>query len=126
MTKQSVVNQLDLVEQQFNEVFAVVADGNPELIEAATAGLQRLSVDFVQLLDAPGARAAAGGDMAVRIKALAEGLAVLRSQLLRRAAYVEQALKIVVPTTDPGSTYAGGSPYGTVQRQTGAFRVLAA
>jgi hypothetical protein len=125
MTKQSLMNQLDLVEQQFNEVFAVVADGNPELIEAATAGLQRLSVDFVQLLDAPGARAAAGGDMAVRIKALAEGLAVLRSQLLRRAAYVEQALKIVVPT-DPGSTYAGGSPYGTVQRQTGAFRVLAA
>ena len=125
MTPANVLNQLDLVEQQFNEVSVVLVDGDPDKLEAATAVLQRLSADLAQLHRSTGACVAPGAAVALRLKALSDGMALLRSQLLRRAAYVEQALQIVVPT-GPSSTYAGGSPYGAALRQSGAFKVLAA
>ncbi len=129
MSQPSVFNQLDLVEQQFNEVSAVMVEGIPENIQAASAVFQRLTVDFVQLLEQAGPYAArnvgSNPSLVSRLKSLSEGIAQLRANVLRRAAYVEQALQIVVPT-GPSATYAGGSPYGTGIRQTGAFKVLAA
>ena len=125
MSQSLILNQLDLVEQQFNEVSAVMVEGIPASIQAASAAFQHLAVDFVHLLEQAEPYAVRQGSLVTRLKSLSEGIAQLRANLLRRAAYVEQALQIVVPI-GPSVTYAGGSPYGTGIRQTGAFKVLCA
>jgi hypothetical protein len=57
---------------------------------------------------------------------LAAGLQMLRDNLSRQAAFNQQALQVVVPTL-PKSTYGGGSSvYGTVVRQGGVHKYLAA
>jgi hypothetical protein len=125
MTQITFLDHLDLVEQQFNEVSVVLAEVNPGQLAVASAALQRLASDLVELLRT------AQGDEAMRLavvrrlKALSQGTMLLRSQLHRQAALVEQALKVVMPS-GPESTYADGGPYGSAVRQSGAFKVLAA
>ena len=126
MSQFPLLDQLDLVEQQFNEVSAVVVNGKPEELEAASLALQQLSVDFLRMIDGVGRSKAAPHAVVLRLKALSEGVYTLRGSILRRAALVDQALKIVVPT-EAGATYSQkNGPYGSVARQTGAFKVLAA
>jgi hypothetical protein len=53
-------------------------------------------------------------------------LQILRDNLSRQAAFTHQALQVVVPTPTK-STYGGGSSvYGTVARQGGVQKYLAA
>lgn len=122
----SLADQMDLVEQQFNEASGVLVDGDPEQIERASATLQRLAIELVQIM---GSAPRGGGPVAPmreRLQALSDGVAVLRTIMLRRTAYVEQALQVVVPTV-PDATYANSrGTYGPVLRQSGAFKVLAA
>jgi len=125
MTKTPLVDHLDLVEQQFNEVAAVLAQGKATQLEAASATLQRLTSDLVELLRTASGDAAMRTAIVQRVKALAEGTTLLRTQLHRQAALVEQTLKVVMPS-GPASTYADGGPYGSAMRQSGAFKVLAA
>jgi hypothetical protein len=125
MTQITFLDHLDLVEQQFNEASVVLAEVNPGQLAVASAALQRLASDLVELLRT------AQGDEAMRLavvrrlKALSQGTMLLRSQLHRQAALVEQALKVVMPS-GPVSTYSEGGPYGSAMRQSGAFKVLAA
>jgi hypothetical protein len=57
---------------------------------------------------------------------MASGLQMLRDNLSRQAAYNQQALQVVLPTPAK-STYGGGSSvYGTVARQGGVHKYLAA
>jgi hypothetical protein len=116
---------LDLVEQQFNEVSAFVVEGNPDQIAVASAALQRILVDFVQLRESMGPQVKVPPGITARLKALAEGTRVLRTQMHRQAALVEQTLKVVMPS-GPEATYSDGGPYGSAMRQSGAFKVLAA
>jgi len=125
MTQIPLVDHLDLVEQQFNEVSAVLAQGNAVQLEAASTALQRLASDLVELLRTASGDAAMRSAIVQRIKALSEGATMLRTQLHRQAALVEQTLKVVMPS-GPASTYADGGPYGSAMRQSGAFKVLAA
>ena len=115
--------QLDLVERQFNEVSVVLLETDPQRLEAASARLYGLAVRLADL--AQGVRNDAVA--AKRLQTLAGGLTLLRSQLLRRRAYVDLDLNVVVPT-DGVATYAGAAAgrYGSLARQTGAFKVLAA
>jgi hypothetical protein len=125
MTHPTWGTPLDLVEQQFNEVSVFVAEGNPDQIVVASAALQRMLVDFVQLREAMGLQLKVPPGVASRLKALAEGTRMLRAQMYRQAALVEQSLKVVMPS-EPEATYADGGPYGSAMRQSGAFKVLAA
>ena len=125
MTKTPLVEHLDLVEQQFNEVAAVLAQGNATQLEFASAVLQKLASDLVELLRTASGDAAMRTAVVQRVKALAEGTALLRTQLHRQAALVEQTLKVVMPSGQ-ASTYADGGPYGSAMRQSGAFKVFAA
>ena len=126
----SLESRLDLVEQQFNEVASLVASGEPSSLQEASAGLQAVSVELIQSLSRPGRPAAVSRATAVRLKQLGEGLGLLRQNLARRQAQVNQALGILVPTAAP-STYAqtrgaAASPYGQAVRNSGAFSVLKA
>lgn len=126
MTQNSFLTHLDLVEQQFNEVSVVLAEVNPTQLEVASAALQRLASDLVELLRTAQGDEAMRLTVVQRLQALSQGTMLLRSQLHRQAALVEQALKVVMPGGGPVSTYADGGPYGSAVRQSGAFKVLAA
>jgi hypothetical protein len=117
---------LDLLEQKFNEVAAILAAGDADNVLQASEALQSVVVEFAELAGPAGGLQLKLKPDVVRLKALARGISLLRDTVLRRAAHVNQALAIVVPTPAK-STYSGaGSPFSAVPRQSGQFRVLAA
>ncbi len=81
--------QLDLVEQQFNEVSALLASGNAVDLEQASAGLQALSVDLIQSLGGAGRVPTVNRALAQRLRNLGEGMSSLRVNLARRQAQVQ-------------------------------------
>jgi hypothetical protein len=123
----ATIKQLDLVEQQFNQVAAFLASGQAPQLEIASQALQALAVELARLLQAQSAASPAGQKvLRQRVVTLAAGLQMLRDNLSRQAAFNQQALQVVVPTL-PKSTYGGGSSvYGTVVRQGGVHKYLAA
>jgi len=127
MSHSSFDHQLALLESQLQELGRSLLDGNPVVLQGASTKLQQLAVDLIQMADEFGrARLSGVPDLARRIRALSGGLATVRESLLRRAAYVDHALALVVPATQQKSTYAGVKTYGSPIRQSGAFSVLAA
>jgi hypothetical protein len=123
----AMIKQLDLVEQQFNQVAAFLASGQAPQLETASQALQALTMELARLLPATVAASPASQKaLRQRVVALASGLQMLRDNLSRQAAYNQQALQVVVPTPAK-STYGGGSSvYGTVARQGGVQKYLAA
>ena len=123
----AMIQQLDLVEQQFNQVAAFLASGQAPQLETASQALQALSLDLARLLQTQSAASAASQKaLRQRVVALASGLQMLRDTLSRQAAFNQQALQVVLPTPAK-STYGGGSSvYGTVARQGGVQKYLAA
>lgn len=124
-----VVNQLDLVERQFNQVAAFLAAGDAPHLQAAAAMLQILSVELSKLVPstpAPSQSNTYSGETRRRVLAMAKGLQMLRDNLSRQAAINLQALKVVMPTPAK-ATYSGGSSvYGSLASRSGEFKVLAA
>jgi hypothetical protein len=121
--------QLDLVESQFHQVAVFLATGDAPHLQAAAAMLQVLSVELQRLLPPQNQNQPTSAQHAAlrqRVRAIAQGLHMLRDNLSRQAAMNLQALTVVVPTAAK-STYSGGtSVYGGVAWQSGAFQVLAA
>jgi hypothetical protein len=126
MSNQSLSQVLDLVEQQFNEVSVIVAQGQPDSLPATAATLQQLTVELLRLVEASRA-VDRPATLLQRVKVLFESMSVLRTTLMRRMAMVDQSLKIIVPGA-PDATYAEGGTgtYGSVPRGSGAFKVVAA
>lgn len=126
MSHSSLEQQLDRVEHQFNAVSSALIEGDPEAVQAASALLQQLSVQFVQMVDEMGRHSTAAGPLAPRIQALAGGMPVLRENLMRRSAYVERALQLVVPATQKTTYAANAGPYGSGVRPSGMFKGFSA
>lgn len=124
MSFTSLEQQFDLLEQQFNEVSSALVDGDPVAVQASSAALQQLSVDFVEIADELGRGCLAPAHLALRLKALAEGLPTLRENLLRRSAYVDRALQLVVPATQNATYAKTAGPYGSGVRQSGKLKVI--
>lgn len=117
---------LDRLESEFKALAACLIDSQPEGLVAASATLQRLSVELARMAGAAGQMRLKSSPQLPRIKALAAGIANVRENLLRQMAYVGRALEIVVPATRDKSTYAGGGAFGQPVQQSGAFSVLSA
>lgn len=118
--------QFDLVEQQFNQVAAFLAAGDAVQLQAASEALQTLSVQLAKILQTQ-ASPAAQKVIRKRVMSMSQSLQTLRDNLARRSAYTQQSLAVLIPDAAPKSTYsARGSVYGTVARQSGQFKVLAA
>ena len=125
MTTATLDGQLDRIEEQFNELSALLLDGDPQGIEVASAALQQLAVEFLQMVEEAGPTSFASKRVE-RIKTLASVFPLLRSNVLRRSAFVDRALETIIPSA-PQSTYAGNAKtYGASMRQSGAFKVLSA
>ncbi len=123
----AMIKQLDLVEQQFNQVAAFLASGQAPQVETASQALHALTLELARLLQFQAtASPASQKALRQRVANMASGLQMLRDNLSRQAAYNQQALQVVVPTPAK-STYGGGSSvYGTVARQGGVQKYLAA
>jgi hypothetical protein len=126
MSQKSLSEFLDLVEQKFNEVSVFIASGEPEQLSAQCHVLQQLSVELMETLTRREFSSQRTPKVHLRLVSLAHGISQARAQMLRRAAYVDQALAIVVPTESLSTYGKSSSPYGAVARQSGAFKVLAA
>ena len=123
----AMIKQLDMVEQQFNQVAAFLASGQAPQVETASQALHALTLELARLLQFQAtASPASQKALRQRVANMASGLQMLRDNLSRQAAYNQQALQVVVPTPAK-STYGGGSSvYGTVARQGGVQKYLAA
>jgi hypothetical protein len=126
MAKISLDSQLDLIEQQLDGVNVALLGSDPLAVQAASAQLQQLAVNFMHVTNELGRGCLTMPLRAKRMKTLASAIAALRENLLRRSAYIDRALEMVVPATQK-STYAGSrTSYGNAVRQSGAFKVLSA
>ena len=121
-----ILAKLDLVEQQFDQVAAFLADGNAEQLQTASDSLQSLSVELAKLMQTSQTSPALQTALRQRVRTMAAGMQMLRENLSRRAAYTEQALAVVIPSTKKSTYSAGTSVYGTVGRQSGQIKFLAA
>ena len=121
-----ILAQLDLVELQFNQVAAFLVDGNAVDLQPASDALQSLSVQLAKLLQSSEITPALQKALRERVRAMSAGMQMLRDNLSRRAAYNEQALAVVIPSSKKTTYSAGSSVYGSVARQSGQFKVLAA
>jgi hypothetical protein len=63
--------------------------------------------------------------ISAKIGQLAQRMIALRENLLRRSAYVDRALKVVLPAVAE-STYHPTGPYGAGPRSSGAMTVVSA
>lgn len=126
MTTAILDDQLDRIEQQFNELSALLQEGDPQRLEIAGEALQQMAVEFLQMADEVGRSNLQLNSRAARIKTLASVFPLLRSNVLRRSAFVDRALETIIPNA-PQSSYSGpAKKYGAPMRQSGAFKVLSA
>jgi len=125
--KNAVLQQLDLVEQKFNEVSALLSAGDTTRMEAGSAALQALAVELMQALTTPkGRQHLRTPEVVARIREVSAGIGLLRDNLARRSALVQQALSIVVPVEGKSTYAAPASLYGQPVQQSGIVKYLAA
>lgn len=113
----------DALEVQFNDLALAVATGDAETLPALSEQIQKTAVSLAGVWQQWQRQGLVEPAIAERVKALAEGLQIVRSNLLRRAMLVEQALNLVVPASvDP--TYAGGGSYGAGPKSSGRLAAV--
>lgn len=126
MSHFSIHHQLDMLESQLRELAASLVGGNPDQLQHASAKIQQLAVELIQMADVAGRAQLRTPVFSRRVRALSIGLTTVRENLLRQSAYVDHALTLVVPQTREKATYPGARAYGGPVRQSGAFSVLSA
>jgi ATP-dependent exoDNAse (exonuclease V) alpha subunit len=125
MKHSSPESYFDALEAHFNQLAAAVATGDADALPALTAQVQQLAVNLSEVWQEWQQQSVQNEAMTERLKSLAEGLRLVRTNLLRRASLVEQALKLIIPAAvDP--TYASGGAYGAGPRPSGRFGVVSA
>jgi flagellar hook-associated protein FlgK len=126
MTLSVLQHQLDQVEQQLNEAADLLVSNDAQGLANAGSAIQALSVELMQTLRSHTDAQATSPTVLNRIQHLASGLNALRENLSRRAAYVDQALRVVLPSP-PDLTYTGAAkPFGAVSAPAGTRNVLSA
>ena len=119
------------VESQFQRASVALADGNSQALSEHSASLQQLAVDLLDYLNRGGAVAPVTPALRQRMVQLATLMPALRDALYRRTAYADLALQTLVPAA-PEATYGGdrarpgAAVYGTIPRQSGSLRTVAA
>lgn len=125
MTTSLIDTQLDSIEQQLNELSALLLGGAPHQMQVASGALQQLAVNLMQIANEEGRASLHDSSHIRRIKAITNAMQPLREGVLRHSAYVDRALEIMLPSAQQ-ATYANGAKYGGAMRQSGAFKVLSA
>jgi len=114
------------VDVHLNAVSAALVSGEPMALTSASVALRQAVIDFSALVQRLTPADVRHKNLKPRLTQIANGMALQRESLLRRTAWVQMALNTVMPTA-PNATYAQtAGPYGSLGRQTGAFKYLAA
>ena len=117
---------LTKVENHFLDVSAALVSGEPDALLSASAALKQATLDCAQLMQRLTPADLKNTTLKLRLKAIADGLAVRRESLIRRTVLVERALNAVVPATQNATYAKAAGPYGTAGKQSGSFKYLAA
>jgi hypothetical protein len=127
MSLTTLEQQLSLLEAQFNAVSNALIAPDPVDVQTSSAQLQQLAVEFLQMRDDCGRNSLNTPHLVLRLQALAQGMPMVRENLLRRSAYVERALALLVPQAQAQSTYSDSSgPYASGVRASGQFKAFSA
>ena len=124
MQNTSIDTQLALAEQQLNAAVYCLNEGHAQALMDASEGLQATAGSLVQLMHMSRTVAPAAG-YAAKIGELAQRLIFLRENLIRHSAYVERALKVVMPEV-VNVTYHNHGPYGSKLRSVGGMNIASA
>lgn len=122
MSPSVLEQQLDQLESACNAASLALSEGDPAAVQAASSTLQQLAVDVLQLLSSANRPTQNLESAILRIRALSNALPALRENLLRRSAYVDQALALVIPSMQKTTYAKSGGIYGAAAPQSGAFR----
>lgn len=125
MSIATLQQHLSLLETQFNAVSSALIAPDPAQVQASSAKLQHLAVEFLQMADECGKGSLDAPHLSSRLQALAQGILVVRENLLRRSAYTERALALLVPQAHQQSTYSdNSSPYASGVRASGRLKAF--
>ena len=115
------------VETRFRAISAALAEGNPVALNDEAAALQQLAVDLQAFLNSGGTLARMSPALMQRMQELLALMPVLRDALYRRSAYVDQAVKTLLPNVAE-ATYGSGVSvkYGAIPKQSGSLKTIAA
>jgi hypothetical protein len=113
--------QLARVEQQIGVVASALLSDDPAVLEAGTKNLQQVVTDMFRCHEQLLKSGKSPKHLTLRVKELSAALASVRDNLMRKSAFVDQTLQIVLPERQQ-STYAPKSgPYGSAMRKSGKF-----
>ena len=114
------------IESHFNDLSLALLSGEPLALEAPSVALRQTAIDFSALVQRLSLAERKEPQLALRLKALSDGLVSRRESLIRRAVLVERELNTIVPATR-GATYSPATgPYGRAGKQSGAFKQFSA
>ena len=127
MSELNLAPYWERVETRFRAISAALAEGDPATLSAEAAALQQLAVDLQAFLNSGGTLARISPALLTRMQELLALMPALRDALYRRSAYVDQALKTVVPAAAE-ATYgnAGATKYGAIPKQSGTLKTISA
>ena len=128
MSELNLAPYWERVETRFRAISVALAEGDPATLSAEAAALQQLAVDLQAFLNSGGTLARMSPALLTRMQELLALMPALRDALYRRSAYVDQALKTVVPAVATEATYGSGGSgkYGAVAKQSGSMKPIAA
>jgi len=117
--------QLDYLEGQLSELAMHLLENNAEHVQHSCTEVHALANSLTQTISRiPRTQV---GCYRARLQRLAHELAVLREQLARRQAYVEQSVRLLIPGAAQETTYgAGKGLYAGGSRPSGSLRALMA
>lgn len=124
MLTESLELQLTELEAQLADLAASLLDADPEHVRIASQGVQRLVGACAQLAASPSLSGSA--PLRGRLVKISQSLGLLREQLARRQAYVDHALKLLIPSAQPATTYGSKGLYASANRASGSLRPVSA
>ncbi len=122
--KPSIENQLILVEHRLDAAVECLNAGHAQALAQASEALQITAVDLVQMMHKTRIDAISP-EIRAKIGQLAQRFIALRENLLRRSAFVDRALKVVLPSVGE-SSYQPTRPYGAGPRSSGTMTMVSA
>ena len=126
MSQSTFDNQLNLLESELQALTASLIEGDAVLLQNASTNFQNLTVELLHMVKE--SRRVSSGVVADarRMAALANGMASFRDNLLRRSAYVDTALGMLIPESKDKATYSGSRVYGSPAKRSGSFHAFSA
>ena len=112
---------MDQVEQQLLVVRSALLGDDPTVLESSTQTLQLQVAELFKHHEQYKKSGQSTKHLNLRMKELSAAITLVRENILRKSAFVDQALQIMFPDNAP-STYAHKSgPYGSAMRKSGKF-----